>query len=149
MSKLSTYLKLIAWFPWSKKYSLLNYLKIESWMGFRLFSHTFLKVEIWYSLKDIGTQTTDAQWSLFSLKSRTFGSGSTIWVDKFWGIWGIFSQTISTHFCTVSPLSMLSIVHYFYKKLSLYIHTPNIYLGLELELEFGLQMIKDLAFVCP
>ena len=31
------------------------------------------------------------------------------WADKFWGIWGIFGQTISTHFGTVSPLSMLSI----------------------------------------
>ena len=39
--------------------------------------------------------------------------------------------------------------HYFYKKLSLYIHIPNIYLGLEFEFEFGLQRIRDLAFVCP
>ena len=26
----------------------------------------------------------------------TFGLGQTNWVDKFWGIWGTFSQTIST-----------------------------------------------------
>ena len=37
--------------------------------------------------------------------------------------------------------------HYFYKKLSLYIHIPNIYLGLGFE--FGLQRIMDLAIVCP
>ena len=44
------------------------------------------------------------------------------WADKFWGIWGIFGQTISTHFGTVSPLSIFPLFnHYFYKKLSLYI----------------------------
>ena len=31
------------------------------------------------------------------------------WADKFWGIWGIFERFISTHFGTVSPLSMFSI----------------------------------------
>ena len=56
------------------------------------------------------TRATDAQWSLFSLKSRTFGLGQTNWADKFWGIWGILGQTISTHFGTVSPLSMFSII---------------------------------------
>ena len=52
------------------------------------------------------TRTTDAQWSLFSLRSQTFGLGQTNWVDKFWGIWGISGQSISTHFCAVSPLSI-------------------------------------------
>ena len=37
--------------------------------------------------------------------------------------------------------------HYFYKKLSLYIHISNIYL--ELGFEFGQPIIRDLAFVCP
>ena len=32
------------------------------------------------------------------------------WADKFWGIWGIFGRTISTHFGRVSPLSMFSII---------------------------------------
>ena len=32
------------------------------------------------------------------------------WADKFWGIWGTFGRTISTHFGTVSPLSMFSII---------------------------------------
>jgi hypothetical protein len=48
--------------------------------------------------------------ALFSLKSRTFGLGQTNWADKFWGIWDIFSQSTSTHFGTVSPLSMFSII---------------------------------------
>ena len=38
---------------------------------------------------------------------------STVWADKFWDILGIFSQTISTHFGTVSPLSMFSIIQPF------------------------------------
>ena len=42
---------------------------------------------------------------LFSLKSTTFRLGQTNWADKFSGIWGIF-----THFGTVSPLSMISII---------------------------------------
>ena len=51
-------------------------------------------------------RTTDAQWSLFSSKSLTFGLGETVWADKFWGIFGRF---ISIHFGTVSSLSMFSI----------------------------------------
>ena len=50
------------------------------------------------------------QRSFFSLKSRTFGLEQTNWADKFRDILGIFSQTISTHFGTVSPLSMFSII---------------------------------------
>ena len=43
----------------------------------------------------------------FSLKLDSFGLGQTNWADKFWGL---FIQTISTHFGTVSPLSMFSII---------------------------------------
>ena len=32
------------------------------------------------------------------------------WADKLWGIWGIFGQTISTHFGTVTLLSKFSII---------------------------------------
>jgi hypothetical protein len=46
----------------------------------------------------------------FSLKYKTFGLGQTYWADKFWGIWGIFRQTISTHLGTVGPLSIFSII---------------------------------------
>ena len=79
-----------------------------------------------------------------SLKSRRFGFGQTNWADDFLDIWGIFGQTISTHFSAVSPLFNQN---YSTKKLSLSTHILNIYLGLEFEL--GPQRIRDLAFVCP
>ena len=53
--------------------------------------------------------------------------------DKFWDIWGILGRTISTHFNWYSE----SLVHFFHhltinstKKLVLFIHILNIYLGL-------------------
>ena len=59
------------------------------------------------------------------------------------GAFGVFSVKLSAPILVQCfPLFK----HYFYKKLSLYIHIPNIYLGLEFE--FGLQRIWDLAFVC-
>ena len=48
-------------------------------------------------------RTTNAQWSLFSSKSQTFGLEQIIWAHKFWSIWGILGWFISTHFGTVSP----------------------------------------------
>ena len=81
---------------------------------------------------------------LFSSKSQTFGLGQTIWADKFWDIWAIFGRTISTHFATVSPLFVFSIIQHIIstKKLSLYIHMP-------MGFEIALQRIRDLDFVCP
>jgi hypothetical protein len=76
-------------------------------------------------------------WSLFSSKSQTFGA------------FGVFSSDLSAlsfWYCTVSPLCLPLINHYFYKKLSLYIQIPNIYLWLGFE--FGPQRIRDLAIVC-
>ena len=66
----------------------------------------------------------------FSLKSRTFELGQTNWVDKFWGIWGIFGQTISTHFGTVSPLSIFSIIQplFLQKSKALYSNWSGTYL---------------------
>mgnify|MGYP006975557857 CR=1 FL=1 len=55
------------------------------------------------------TRTMDAQWSLFSSKSKTYGLGQTISTHKFWDIWGIFGQFISNHFGTVSSFFMFSI----------------------------------------
>ena len=72
-------------------------------------------------------RTTDAQRSLFSLKYRTFGLGQTNWVDKFWGIWGIFGQTISTHFGIMSPLSMLSIIQPLFLQKTLYPHPKYLF----------------------
>jgi hypothetical protein len=34
----------------------------------------------------------------------------TNWADKFWGIWGIFGQTIRTHFGEVSHFFMFFII---------------------------------------
>ena len=77
-------------------------------LRFTSFSPRSFKKEIlWPSL--LIPRTMDDQWSLFPLKFRTFGLGQTNWADKFWGIWGIFSQFISTQFGVVSPLSILSI----------------------------------------
>jgi hypothetical protein len=50
------------------------------------------------------------------VKSRTFGLGQTNWVDKLLGIWGIFVQTISTHFGAVSPISVFPFTPLFLKK---------------------------------
>jgi hypothetical protein len=61
---------------------------------------------------------------------------------------GYFNQFTSTHFGTVSPLSMFSVNQpLFLQKLSLFIKIPNIYL--QLGFEFGMQRIRDLAIVCP
>ena len=92
-------------------------------------------------------RSTDFQWSLFSSKSQTFGLGQTIWADKFWGILVFLADYLSAPIlvqrvpCPCFPF----INHYFYKKLSLYIQIPIIYLGFK----FGPQRIRDLAFVCP
>ena len=68
------------------------------------------------------SRTTDSQWSLFFLKSRTLGLGQTNYADKFWGIWGICGQTVSTHFGKVPCPCFPLFNHYFFKKLSLYIY---------------------------
>ena len=86
--------------------------------------------------------------AFFSLKSRTFGLKRQIGKINS-EAFGVFSAKlhISTHFGTVSPLSMFSIIQLLF--LRKYIHIPNIYLGLGFEFEFGPQRIRDLAFVCP
>ena len=56
---------------------------------------------------------------------------------NFGALGGIFGQFISTHFGTVSPLTIFSLInYYFYKKLSLCIQIPHKYL--ELGFEFGI-----------
>ena len=89
-------------------------------------------------------RTTDAQWSLFSSKSQTFGLGQT-----HFGSFGVFSANLSAPILVLwVPCPGFSLInHYFYKKLSLYIQIPNMYLGLGFE--FGPQRIRDLAIVCP
>ena len=83
----------------------------------------------------------------FFIKTQTFGPRQTNWADKFWGIWGIFSQCFNSHFGTVSPLSMFSINQplFLQKKPSLYIQIPNTWLGLgfELEISHRVSVVRD------
>ena len=82
---------------------------------------------------------------LFSLQSQTFGLGQI----NFGEFGGIFGRFISTHFGTVSPLSMFYInqLLFFKKTKPIYIQVPNIFGGLGFE--FGPQRIIDFAIVCP
>ena len=113
-----------------------------SWLGGDLSVKIYLfTYQICISYQRPNTRT-------FSLKSRTFGLGQTNWAENFWAF-GVFSAELLVQWvpCLCCPLFN----HYFYKQLSsdplsLYIHIPNIYLGLRFE--FGLQRIRDLAFVC-
>ena len=45
----------------------------------------------------------------FFIEIPKYGLGQTICANKFWDVWDVFEQSISTHFDTVSPLSMFSI----------------------------------------
>ena len=80
---------------------------------------------------------------------ETFGLGLTIWADKYWGIWRIFGQFISTHFGTVSPLSMLSINQPLFLQKKTKPLYPNIYLGLGLGFEFELGPQRIILIVKP
>ena len=93
------------------------------------------------------SRTTEAQWSLFLYQNpKLLGLGRQFGQTNF-GAFGEFLVNLSTPILIkwVSCLPLIN--HYSYKKLSLYIQIPNIYLGLEFE--FGQQRIRDLAIVCP
>ena len=77
------------------------------------------------------------------MKSRTFVLGQTIGqIDS--GAFAVSAPVLVQWVpCPCFPLFN----HYFYRKLSLYIHIPNIYL--QLGFEFEPQRIGDLAFACP
>ena len=55
------------------------------------------------------SRTTDTQIELFS-KILNFSAWGTYCAKIFWGIWGIFSRIVGTHFGTVSSFSMFSII---------------------------------------
>ena len=57
-------------------------------------------------------RTTDAQWSIFSLKSRTFGLEQTNWADKFWSIWEFSAKLSAPILLQWVPLSMFFIIEY-------------------------------------
>ena len=92
--------------------------------------------------------TTDTQRELFFKNLELLGLGRYFGL-KFFEAFGVFSTGLSAPIlvlwvpCPCFPLFN----HYFYKKLSLYIQLPNIYLGVGFE--FGPQRIWDLALVCP
>jgi hypothetical protein len=84
----------------------------------------------------------------FFIEMPNFWAWAENLTDNFIVIWGIFGQFISTHFDTVSPLSMFFINQpLFLPKLSIYIQIQNTYLGVGFE--FGPQRVWDLAIVCP
>ena len=86
--------------------------------------------------------------SFFFENPKLLGLGRQIG-PKFFGAFGVFSADLSAPIlvlwvpCPCFPL----INHYFYKKLSLYIQFPKIYLGVGVE--FGPQRIRNLVIVCP
>ena len=74
---------------------------------------------------------TSSRFTIFSfcsLKSKNIGLGQTNWADKFWGICNIFGQTISSHFGSMSSLSMFCIIQpWFTQKKPLYVHPKYIW----------------------
>ena len=84
--------------------------------------------------------------AFFHKNPKLLGLGRHIGQIKFWAFWVFSHQFINIHFGTVSPLSMFSTIQPL-KKLSLYIHIPNIYLGLGFK--FGPQRIRDLTIIRP
>ena len=89
----------------------------------------------------IRARTTDTQRELFSENPKLLGLGRQIG-PKNLGAFGVFLANLSAPIlvlwvpCPCFPL-INHFKHYFYKKLSLYIQIPNIYLGLVFEFEFG------------
>ena len=91
-------------------------------------------------------QTMDAKWSI---EIQNFWA----WADKIEQInswaFGVFSAEPSTPILVQwVPCPCFTLFnHYFYKKLSFYIHIPSIYLGYGYE--YGLIRIRDLAIMRP
>ena len=72
--------------------------------------------------------------AFFHRNPKLFGLGQTIWAEIFCAIWGILGRFVSTHFGTVSPLSMFfikSTIIFTKKTKPLYLN-PEICLGLGL-----------------
>ena len=88
----------------------------------------FVEFPSWNSILWLTGQSTDIGRPMkpFLLKSQTFGLGQTNWANKFWGIWGIFGQTISTHFDTLSIFN--SIIQALFLKSQAFISTTQIFI---------------------
>ena len=85
----------------------------------------------------------------FFIEIQNFWTWADKWADKFWGIWGIFCQTISTHFGTVSPSSSMFFIiqPLFLHKTQPLLSTSQIFIC-DWDLNLNLNR-KELAFVCP
>ena len=108
-------------------------------------------VRLWTSLgrrNSLGHGLWTPNETFFHWKPELLGLGRQIGQINS-GAFGLFLAKLSAPIlvqwvpCPCFPLFN----HYFYKKLSLYIQIPNIYLGLGFE--FGPQRIRNLAIVCP
>ena len=60
------------------------------------------------------SRTTDAQWSLFSSKFKSFGLGQTNWAEILWCILVISSQTIGAILALWVPCSWESVAGFFF-----------------------------------
>ena len=77
------------------------------------FSALCIKAEGTMHITPIHSSTEYGLWTpreSFFRKPQTFELRQTNWAENNWGSWGIFGQTISTHFGTVGHLSMFSII---------------------------------------
>ena len=85
------------------------------------------------------SRTLDIQRELFFKNSKLLGLGRQIWLINT-GAFGLFSAKISVPIL-VQWVPCPSFNHYFYTKLSLYSHIPNVYL--ESGFEFGPSCVRS------
>ena len=75
-----------------------------------IYFHNSYELTFFYSMKNMGTNTDYGRPMIFFfMEIQNFW----VWADKFWGIFG---RNISTHFDTVSPLSMFSTIQPLFRK---------------------------------
>ena len=95
----------------------------------------------------IKPRTMNTQRELFSKIPNFWAWACKFRVKIHRGIWGILSELSAPILALCVPCPCFPLIkHYFYKKLSLckvYIHIPNIYLGLGFEFEFGLKRVRS------
>ena len=126
---------------WNKNNKLQNLTK-------KKYVHMYIYLSIIQKLVQSKARTTDTQTKLFFKNSKLLGFGRQIGLI-FFEAFKVFSAKLSAPIlvlwvpCPFFPLFN----HYFYKKLSLYSHIPNVYLGLGFQ--FGPQRITNIAFMCP
>ena len=98
----------------------------------------------WVEILSDWARNTDSQWSLFHWNPKVLGLGRKIGQKNF-GAFGVILAELSAPILVQWILCLSLFNHYFYKRLSVYIQISSFYLGLGFE--FGLQRIRNLAFV--